>query len=151
MAKLHIHTSAWMSFSNFFLKGLCCCFMEIVLKGGGPKRFSLKIATHSCSGYCKFPRLYITKGKALTLIGSLINGTSVLGHAQFHTGRTKGDDPKIDTSQTPKRLDGHLTLLEKIRKTFTDSIPNTFLYINDCRLCSCFKMPHCRNDCWGSD
>ena len=36
----------------------------------------------------------------------------------------KGDDPEIDTAQTPKRLKGRLALLEKIRKTFTDSIPN---------------------------
>ena len=26
----------------------------------------------------------------------------VLGHAQFHKGRMKGDDPKIDTAQSPK-------------------------------------------------
>ena len=36
----------------------------------------------------------------------------------------KGDDPAIDTAQTPKCLDGRLALLEKLRKTFTDSIPN---------------------------
>ena len=36
----------------------------------------------------------------------------------------KGDDPKIDTAQTPKRWNGRLAPLEKIRKTFTDSIPN---------------------------
>ena len=34
-----------------------------------------------------------------------------------------GDDPETDTAQTPKRLDGRLALREKIRKTFTDSIP----------------------------
>ena len=49
---------------------------------------------------------------------------SVLGHAQFHKGRMKGDDPEIDTAQTPKRFDRRLALLEKIQKTFTDSIPN---------------------------
>ena len=49
---------------------------------------------------------------------------SVLGHAQIHKGRMKGDDLEIDTMQTPKRLDGRLALLEKIRKSFTDSIPN---------------------------
>ena len=32
----------------------------------------------------------------------------------------KGDDPEIDTAQTPKRP------LEKIRKTMTDSILNIF-------------------------
>ena len=35
-----------------------------------------------------------------------------------------GDDPEIDTAQTPKRFDGRLALQEKIQKTFTDSIPN---------------------------
>ena len=54
------------------------------------------------------------------LIGSLINGASesVLGHAQFYKGRMKGDDPEIDTTQTPKSFDGRLAPLEKIRKTF---------------------------------
>ena len=47
-----------------------------------------------------------------------------LGHAQFHKERMKGDDPEIDAAQTPKRFDGRLALLEQIRKTFTDSIPN---------------------------
>ena len=49
---------------------------------------------------------------------------SVLGHAQFHKGRMKGDDPEIDTAQTPKRFDRRLALLGKTRKTFSDSIPN---------------------------
>ena len=49
---------------------------------------------------------------------------SVLGHARIDKGRMKGDDPEIDIAQTPKRLDGHLTLQEKIRKTFADCIPN---------------------------
>ena len=48
----------------------------------------------------------------------------VLGHAQFHKGRMKGDDPKSDTAQTPTRFDGRLGLLEETLKTFTDSIPN---------------------------
>ena len=39
---------------------------------------------------------------------------SVLGRAQFQKGRMKGDDPEIDTAQTPKHLDGRLALLEKI-------------------------------------
>ena len=47
-----------------------------------------------------------------------------MGHAQFHKGRMKGDDPEIDTAQTPKRFDRRLALLGKTRKTFTDSIPN---------------------------
>ena len=40
---------------------------------------------------------------------------SAKGHAQFHKGRMKGDDPEIDTAQTLKRLDGNLALLEKIQ------------------------------------
>ena len=48
----------------------------------------------------------------------------VFGHAQFHKGSIKVDDPEIDTALTPKRLDGCLALLEKIRKTFTDKILN---------------------------
>ena len=51
---------------------------------------------------------------------------SVLGYVQFHKRRMKGGDPKIDTAQTPKRFDWRLALLGKIRKTFTDSIPNNF-------------------------
>ena len=47
-----------------------------------------------------------------------------LGHAQFYQERMKGDDPEIDTAQIPKRFDGHLALLEKTLKTFTNSIPN---------------------------
>ena len=49
---------------------------------------------------------------------------SVLGHAQFHKGRIKDDDPVVDTAQTPMRLDGRLALREKMRKTFTDNFPN---------------------------
>ena len=51
---------------------------------------------------------------------------SVLGHARINKGRMKGDDPEIDTAQTPKRFDGCLAPQEKIRETFTDSIPNNF-------------------------
>ena len=53
---------------------------------------------------------------------------SVLGHAQIHKGRMKGDDPEIDTAHTPKRFDKRLAHLEKIRKTFTDSIPNKYRF-----------------------
>ena len=49
---------------------------------------------------------------------------SVLGHARINKGRMKGDDPEIDTAQTPKRFDGNLAPQEKIRKTFANSIPN---------------------------
>ena len=45
----------------------------------------------------------------LTLIGLLINRKSgaFFGHAQFHKGRMKGDDPEIDTTEieTPKRFE----------------------------------------------
>ena len=41
---------------------------------------------------------------------------SVLGHAQISKGGMRGDDPEIDTVQTPKRLDGCLALMDKIRK-----------------------------------
>ena len=36
----------------------------------------------------------------------------------------KGDDPEIDTAQTPERFDGRLALQNKIRETFADSIPD---------------------------
>ena len=39
---------------------------------------------------------------------------SVLGHARINKGRTKGDDPEIDTAQNPKRFDRRLALPEKI-------------------------------------
>ena len=51
------------------------------------------------------------------------NERSVLGHAQFHKGGIKGNDPEIDTAQTPKRCDWCLAPLKKTLKTFTDSIP----------------------------
>ena len=53
------------------------------------------------------------------------------GHAQIHKGRMKGGDPEIDTAQTQKRFDGLLAPVEKIRKTFTDNIPNnTALWVH---------------------
>ena len=48
----------------------------------------------------------------------------VLGHARVKKGRMKGDDPQIDTAQTPKRFDWRLALQGKIQKIFADSIPN---------------------------
>ena len=48
------------------------------------------------------------------------------GHGQINKERMKGDDPQIDTTQTPKRFDGRLALHEKIQKTFADSIPNKY-------------------------
>ena len=59
---------------------------------------------------------------------------SVLGHARINKGRMKGDDPEIDTAQTPKRFDGNLTLQEKIRKTFADSIPNNHSIIERAKI-----------------
>ena len=59
---------------------------------------------------------------------------SVLGHARIHKRRMKCDDSEIDTAQTPKpkALGGRLALLEKIRTTFTDSVPNkTTVLIHD--------------------
>ena len=47
-----------------------------------------------------------------------------MGHSQINKGKMKRDDPEIDTAQTPKRFDRRLALEEKIRKTFTDCIPN---------------------------
>ena len=38
----------------------------------------------------------------------------------------KGDDPEMNTVQTPKRFGKGLALQEKIRKTFSDSILNKF-------------------------
>ena len=49
---------------------------------------------------------------------------SALGYVQVHNRGTKGDYPEVDTAQTQKRLNGLLALLEKIRKTFTDSNQN---------------------------
>ena len=60
------------------------------------------------------------------------------GHAQFHKGWMKGDDPKMDTAQTPKRFDWRLSLLGKIPKTFTDSIPNG-------GVTGGYAIPHFRN------
>ena len=57
-----------------------------------------------------------------------------MGHAQIYKGRMKGDDPEIDTAQTPKRLDGRLALLGKIQKTSTDSIPNSVKKKSVCRI-----------------
>ena len=78
----------------------------------------------------------------------------ILGHAQYYQGRVKTNDHEIETAQTPKPLEGRLALLEKIRKTFidsigfqrreplntTESVPNVlaFLFSN----CSRFFVPH---------
>ena len=51
---------------------------------------------------------------------------SVLGHAQFHKGKVKENDPEVATEHNPKIVEGVLDLLEKIRTTFTDSIMNNY-------------------------
>ena len=51
-----------------------------------------------------------------------------MGHAQIYKAKMKGDNPEIDTLQTPTRWDGSLALLEKSRKAFTDSIPNKTVF-----------------------
>ena len=38
----------------------------------------------------------------------------------------KDDDPEIATAQNPKILDRGVVVLEKIQKTFTDSILNNY-------------------------
>ena len=77
-------------------------------------------------GILQIPPFVNDKGKDVNsdCLADQWDERSVLGHAQIHKGRIKGNDPEIDTVQTPKRLDGCLALLEKIRKTFTDRIPN---------------------------
>ena len=74
-------------------------------------------------GILRIPPFVNHKGKDVNS-DSLADQRSVLGHARINKGRAKGDDPEIDTAQTPKRLGGCLALQEKIQKTFADSIPN---------------------------
>ena len=64
------------------------------------------------------------KGKDSDWLAHQWDERSVFGHARINKGRMKGDDPEIDTAQTPKRFDGRLAPQEKIRKAFADSIPN---------------------------
>ena len=59
------------------------------------------------------------------------NERSILGHAQFYKQKMKGHDPDIDTAQTPKRFDGRLALLKKIRKTVGDSIQAVSLIVTN--------------------
>ena len=49
---------------------------------------------------------------------------SILGHARVNKGRMRGNDPQIDTAQTPKHFNWRLALQGKIQKTFADNIPN---------------------------
>ena len=77
-------------------------------------------------GKLRIPPFVNHKGKDVNSdwLADQLDKRSVLGHAQFHKGRMKGDDPEIDTAQIAKRFDGRLAPLEKNRKTFADSIPN---------------------------
>ena len=58
-------------------------------------------------GILRIPPFVIHKGKAVNSdwFADLLEKRRVLGHAQFHKGRMKGDDPEIDTAQTPKRFE----------------------------------------------
>ena len=51
-----------------------------------------------------------------------------LGACAISQRKDEGDDPEIDTAQTPKRFNWRLALVEKIRKTFTDSITNNITF-----------------------
>ena len=77
-------------------------------------------------GILRIPHFVYHKGKYVNSdwFADQWDERSVLGHAQFHKGRMKGDDPEIDTAQTPKRFERRLVLLKKTLQTFTDSIPN---------------------------
>ena len=79
----------------------------------------------SSSGYCEFPFVN-REGKDVNSdwLTDQWDERSVLGHARFHKGRMNGDDPEVDTARTSRHFDGRLALLEKIRKTFTESVPN---------------------------
>ena len=79
------------------------------------------------SSLCKCRLLALHKSFNSDWLADQWDERSVLGHAQSYKGRLKGDDPEIDTAQTPKRFNGLLALLEKIGNTFTDSIPNKLL------------------------
>ena len=80
-------------------------------------------------GILRIPPFVNHKGKDIKSdwFADQLDKRSVLGHAQFHEGRVKCDDPEINTAQTPKRLDGCLAVQEKIRMTFTDRIPKNIL------------------------
>ena len=105
-------------------------FFHVILKD--LKRKVLHYVIHSlfnllCETLKLFGILRITpfvnhKGKDVNSdwLVDLWDERSVLGPAQFHKGRMMGDDhgddPEIDTAQTPKRFSGHLALLEKIQR-----------------------------------
>ena len=59
-----------------------------------------------------FPPIVNHKGKDVSSdwLAGQWEERSVLGHAQINKGRMKGDDPEIDTAQTPKRFEGRPAL-----------------------------------------
>ena len=61
-------------------------------------------------GILRIPPLAIHKGKEVNSdwLADQWDERSVLGHAQSHKGRIKGDGPEIDTAQTPKSFDDRL-------------------------------------------
>ena len=80
-------------------------------------------------GILRIPPFVNHKGKSLNSdwLADQWDERRVLGHAQIYKERMNGDDSEIDTTQTPKRLDECLDLLEKIRRTFTDIIPSNMV------------------------
>ena len=81
-------------------------------------------------GVLRIPHFVNHKEKTLTLIGSLINRKSeALWGMRNFTSKRRRANPDIDTAQTPKRFDGCLALLKKIRKTVTDSLQAVSLIV----------------------
>ena len=79
-------------------------------------------------GILRIPPFVNDKGKDINSdwLADQWDERSVFGHARVNKGRMKGDDPQIDTAQTPKRFDWRLALQGKIQKTFADRIPNKY-------------------------
>ena len=73
-------------------------------------------------GILRIPPLVNHKGKDINSdwFADQWDERSVLGHARFHKGRMKGDDPEIGTAQTPKRFDRRLALLEETDSAETE-------------------------------
>ena len=67
----------------------------------------MRALRHLLFGILQIPPFLIHKGKDVNSdwFADQEEERSVLGHAQFHKGRMKGDDPEIDTAQTPKRFE----------------------------------------------
>ena len=66
-------------------------------------------------GILRIPPFVNHKGKGVNSgwLAGQWDERSVLGHVRINKGRMKGDDPGIDTAQTPKRFDRNLALQEK--------------------------------------